>query len=151
MLCWLPEVQAARWSARNPVSPPASRGDVPVCKVTPTTLGSPPRFVSAGRRCWGRKRTLPCVAGPPSAHVQGRRGGGGGPRCAFWERWSQLLQPVACRAVGLQFPVAQRRAWGWCPAFRAHRGGRAGGGAVAAHSRCCGVLASCSRCLGEVV
>ena len=79
------------------------------------------------------------------------RGKARGPRCAFWERWSQLLQPVACRAVELQFPVAQRRAWGWCPAFRAHRGGRAGGGAVAAHFRSCGVLASCSRCLEKAM
>ena len=71
----LPEVQAARWSARNPVSPPASRGDVPVCRVTPATLGSAPRFVSAGRRCWGRKRTLLCVAGPPSGGKARGRGG----------------------------------------------------------------------------
>ena len=75
MLCWLPEVQAACWSARNPVSPPASRGDVPVCRVTPTTLGSPPRFVSAGRRCWGKKLTLLCVAGLPSKRKA--RGWGG--------------------------------------------------------------------------
>ena len=75
MLCWLPEVQAACWSPRNPVSPPASRGDVPVCRVTPTTLGSPPRFVSTGRRRWGRKRTLLCVAGLPSGGKAGGRGG----------------------------------------------------------------------------
>ena len=78
VLRWLPEVQAACWSARNPVSPPASRGDVPVCRVTPTTLGSPPRFVSAGSRWWGRNRTLLCVAGPPCAHAGGKAGSVGG-------------------------------------------------------------------------
>ena len=36
-----PEVQAPWWHARNPVSPPASRGDVPVCRVNPTILGTP--------------------------------------------------------------------------------------------------------------
>ena len=151
VLRWLPEVQAACWSARNPVSPPASRGDVPVCRVTPTTVGSPPRFVSAGRRWWGRNRTPLCVAGPPSAHAGGRRGRWVGPSLRILGAVVSAAAPVACRAVGLQFPVAQGRAWGWCPAVRALRGGRAGGGAVAAHSRSCGVFASCSRCLGEVV
>ena len=95
------------------------------------------------------KKTHSSLRGRTSLRPRG--GKARGPRCAFWERWSQLLQPVVCRAVELQFPVAQRRAWGWCPAFRAHRGGRAGGGAVAARSRCCGVLASCSRCLEKAM